>query len=154
MPKHFISKKELKELQKKLEELNLDTGKLDRVEVDEIKGEKCYFVNRKPYIYEKDTVIPLLFLLNDIKPGEKWVSVDDGAVPHIMNGANVFAQGITGMDDGILKNDMVFIRNKDNVYIAVGFAERDASEIMEDRKGEAVRLVHFPNDKIFKTFYK
>lgn len=154
MPKHFISKKESRELQKKLEDLNLDTGKLDRVEVDEVKNEKCFFIDRKPYVYEKDTVIPLLFLLNDRKPEKMYVTVDDGAVPHIMNGANVFAQGITDMDPDITKDDMVFIRNKDNVFIAVGFAERDSKEIMDNKKGEAIRLVHYPNDRIFKIFYK
>lgn len=154
MPKHFISKKEAKELQKKLEDLNIDIGKLDKIEVDEIKGEKCFFVDKKPYVYEKDKVVPLLFLLNDFKPSRKYVTVDDGAVPHIMNGANVFAQGILEMDSDIAKDDMVFVKNKNNVFIAVGFAERDALHIMEEKKGEAIRLVHYPNDKIFKTFNK
>lgn len=156
VPRHFISKKELKNLKERVEALNLDTSALDGVEIEEVKDERCYFVNRKPYIYEKgkETVIPMLFFLNDIKPGMKYVSVDDGAVPHIMNGANVFAQGITDVDPEVEVNDMVFIRNKDSVYIGVGIAERSASDIMENKKGEAIRLIHFPNDKIFKMFYK
>lgn len=156
MPKHFISKKELKGLRERIQAFGLEPDILVNVEIEEIKDERCYFVNKKPFVYEKgkETLIPTLFLLNELKPEKGFVSVDDGAVPHILNGANVFAQGITGMDMNVATDDMVFIRNKDNVFIGVGISERDASEIMSDKKGEAIRLIHFPNDRIFKTFYK
>ncbi len=155
MPKHFISKKELKSLKEKISTLGFDPAVLRDVQIEEIKDEHCYFIDRKPFVYEHgQEVIPTLFMLNEVKPESKYVSVDDGAVPHVMNGANVFAQGITDIDSGVSEGDMVFIRNKDGVYIAVGVAQRSASEIMDDKKGEAVRLIHFPDDKIFKTFYK
>lgn len=156
VPKHFISKKELKNLKERVEAFGLDPSSLEGVEIEEVKDERCYFVNKKPFVYEKgkETTIPMLFFLNEIKPEKRYVSVDDGAVPHIMNGANVFAQGITEIDPEVKENDMVFIRNKDSVYIGVGISERGASQIMDDKKGEAIRLIHYPNDKIFKTFYK
>ncbi len=156
MPKHFISKKELRILREKVAGMGLDPSILANVEVEEIKDEKCYFVNKKPFIYEKgnETLIPMLFYLNEAKPQIRFVSVDDGAVPHVMNGANVFAQGITDMDPEIKSGDMVFIRNKDSVYLAVGIAEKEASLIMADKKGEAVKLLHYPDDRIFKTFFK
>lgn len=155
MAKHFISKKDLKGLKQKVQSLGLDPEGLENVEIEEIKDEKCFFVNRKPFIYQKgEDIIPILFFLNTARPESKYINVDDGAVPHIMNGANVFAQGITGLDPGIAEGDMVFIRNKDGVYIAVGISTRSAQEIMGDHKGEAVRLLHFPDDRIFKTFYE
>lgn len=156
MPRHFISKKELRNLRERIEPLGLDTDVLTGVEIEEIKDERCYFVDKKPFVYEKggDTIIPILFLLNEVKPETRFVSVDDGAVPHVMNGANVFAQGITDMDMSIREGDMVFIRNKDRVFVGVGISERDAGDIMNERKGEAIRLIHYPNDRIFKTFYK
>lgn len=156
MAKHFISKKELKSLKQKVESLGLDSGILKDVQIEEIKEEKCYFIDKRPFVYERDgdEVIPTLFLLNELKPEKSCVSVDDGAVPHVMNGANVFAQGITFVDPEVAEGDLVFVKNKDDVFIAVGIAGRSASEIMNDKKGEAVRLIHFPNDKIFKTFYK
>lgn len=156
MPKHFISKKDLKVLKEKVSLIGLSTSILNGVEVEEIKDEKCFFVNRKPFVYEKpgEIIIPTLFMLNDLKPESKYVGVDDGAVPHIMNGANVFAQGITDMDMSIKAGDVVFVRNKDRVFIAVGIAERDAVDIIDNKKGEAVKLVHYPDDRIFKAFYR
>lgn len=154
MARHFISKKEMKDLNRKLASLGLEISTSSRVEVEEIKSEKCFYVDGKPYVYEKESIIPILFLLNDTKPSASYVTVDDGAVPHILNGANVFAQGIIDMDPAIKEGDMVYIRNKDNVFIAVGIAERDSEEVMRDKKGEAIRLIHYPNDRIFKAFYK
>lgn len=156
MPKHFISKKELKALKDRIGVLGMGTEILKNVEVQEMKDERCYFVEKKPFIYEKgeELIIPMLFMLNEVKPESRCVDVDDGAVPHVMNGANVFAQGITGMDMEIKAEDMVFIRNKDGIFLAVGIASRDAPDVMENKKGEAVRLIHYPDDRIFKTFYE
>lgn len=151
MARHFVSKKDAKALRESLNILGIAFPDVP-VEVDERKGEKCYFVNGKPYVYVSDRVIPTLFLLNDIQPDLMYVTVDDGAVPHIINGANVFAQGITQMDPEIKENSMVFIRNNRKQYVGVGISRKSAGEIMEEKKGEAIILIHYPGDKIMKTF--
>lgn len=152
MARHFVSKKDVKMLKESLSALGI-TLESTSIELDERKGEKCYFVNGKPYVYVGNRVIPTLFLLNDAMPEKMYVTVDDGAVPHIINGANVFAQGIKEMDPEIVENSMVFIRNTKKQYIATGISSRSAAEIMENKKGEAIILIHFPGDKIMKTFY-
>ena len=152
MPRHFVSKKDVKALRYSLKNLGI-TFPDQAVEVDERKDEKCYFVGGKPYVYVSASMIPTLFLLNDLKPENGSVTVDDGAVPHIINGANVFAQGITELDPKIEENSMVFIRNNKKQYIAVGISKKSAAEIMAEKKGEAITLLHFPGDKIMKTFY-
>lgn len=149
MARHFISRKETKNLVQMCEKINIDALAWDKVEIDEHRDEKLYYVNSKPYVYIKgDTMIPTLFLLNDTKPENFSITVDDGAVPHVMNGASVFAQGIVSMDMNIRKDSMVFIRDLKNRYIAVGIAERSAEEVMNDRKGSAARIIHHPGDKI------
>lgn len=152
MARHFVSKKDAKALKESLSVLSLtlpDTA----IEIDERKGEKCYFVGGKPYVYVSARTIPTLFLLNETKPERMYVTVDDGAVPHIINGANVFAQGIVDLDPEIAEESMVFIRNSKEQYIAVGISKRSASDILADKKGEAITLIHFPGDKIMKSFY-
>lgn len=151
MARHFVSKKDLKGLKESLKALGIALPDVP-VEVDERKGEKCYFVGGKPYVYVSDRLIPTLFLLNEIQPDPMSVTVDDGAVPHIINGANVFAQGIIKMDPEIGKDSMVFIRNNRNQYIGVGISSKSSADIMGDKKGEAIILIHFPGDKIMKTF--
>ncbi len=151
MARHFVSKKDVKALRESLNALGISLPDVS-VEIDERKGEKCYFVNGKPYVYVSDRVIPTLFLLNEIQPELMYVTVDDGAIPHIINGANVFAQGIIQMDPEITENSMVFIRNSRKQYVGVGLSKKSASEIMENKKGEAITLIHFPGDKIMKAF--
>lgn len=152
MARHFVSKKDVKALKESLSNLGI-TLPDSNIEVDERKGEKCFFVGGKPYVYVSDRTIPTLFLLNEVKPDKMNVTVDDGAVPHIINGANVFAQGITDMDSGIVADSMVFIRNNRDQYIGVGISRKSAEEILANRKGEAITLIHFPGDRIMKTFF-
>ncbi len=151
MARHFVSKKDVKALRESLTSLGISLPDVG-VEIDERKGEKCFFVNGRPYVYVYDRTIPTLFLLNDIQPDSMYVTVDDGAVPHIINGANVFAQGITQMDPEIKENSMVFIRNSKKQYVGVGISKKSAGDIMANKKGEAIILIHFPGDKIMKTF--
>lgn len=152
MARHFVSKKDVKALKESLSNLGI-TLPDSNIEVDERKGEKCFFVGGKPYVYVSDRTIPTLFLLNEVKPDKMNVTVDDGAVPHIINGANVFAQGITDMDSDIVADSMVFIRNNRDQYIGVGISRKSAEEILANRKGEAITLIHFPGDRIMKTFF-
>lgn len=152
MARHFVSKKDIKSLRETLRGIGIEFPDM-AVEVDERKGEKCYFVGGKPYVYVGSSVIPTLFLLNDLKPESMFVTVDDGAVPHIINGANVFAQGITEMDPNIEEESVVYIRNTKRQYIGVGKSKKSGKEIMEEKKGEAIILLHYPGDRIMKTFY-
>ncbi len=152
MVRHFVSKKEGRLVREMVLKYGIDIP-ADGIEVDERKGEKCYFINGKPALYMGETVIPTLFLINEFHPARNNVTVDDGAVPHIVNGSDVFAQGITSIDQGISQGDLVFIRNLKGSYIAVGTAKRSSSEIISDRRGPAIALLHYPGDTIMKKFY-
>ena len=69
-----------------------------------------------------------------------------------MNGSNLFAPGIIVMDMNIKKGDMVFIKNSEGLYIAIGKANEDSDVIMATKKGEAVEILHYLNDRIMKEF--
>ncbi|MEM0158315.1 MAG: DUF1947 domain-containing protein [Thermoplasmataceae archaeon] len=146
-----MSKKEAKKLILALEPMGLSIPE-DGIEVDQRKGEECYYYKGKPYIYHGDRIIPTIYLLNDLKPERMVLKVDEGAVPHVINGANVFAQGIVYIDPGVKEGDIVFVANTSGSFIAVGVAVRSAEGIMRDRKGTAVKIIHHPGDRIMQTF--
>ncbi len=152
MTRHFVSKKEQKEVRDRLLSMGLDLGNRG-VELDQRKDSKCYFVNGKPYLYVSAKTVPTLFLLNDIKPSTSVVVVDDGAIQHVANGANVFCKGITQFSSGIKKGDLVFISDLHGNFIAVGEATLSSEEFSKSNPGEAVRTIHYPGDKIMKEFY-
>ena len=80
MARHFVSKRDAKTLRDALAPLGISLPDVS-IEIDERKGEKCFFVNGKPYVYVSDRTIPTLFLLNELQPEQMYVTVDDGAVP-------------------------------------------------------------------------
>lgn len=147
-----MSKKEGKLVRDMMSKYGIEIS-ADGIEVDERKGEKCYFISGKPAVYVGESIIPTLFLINEAHPSRNNVTVDDGAVPHIVNGSDVFAQGIVSIDQGINQGDMVFIRNLKGQYIAVGMARRGYADIIANKKGQAISLLHYPGDSIMKKFY-
>ena len=151
MARHFISRKEAKSILNSAAEIGL-TIPPGNMEVEEKKKNRCYYIDGKPCLFLTETLIPTLLTLNDLKPEARTVTVDDGAVPHIMRGANVFAQGIINLDPDISSGNTVFVRDSRKNYIAVGVATRSGPDIMNDRKGEAVKILHYPDDPLIQEF--
>lgn len=147
MSRHILSKKDYKNFMQRLQQFNIDGTSMADIEIDSNKKNEIYYFSGKPIFYNG---IPTLYLINYLKVRTHTVTVDNGAVPHLMNGSNLFAPGIVEMDPEIKKNDMVFIKNREGLYIAIGEANDDAQNIMSTRKGEAVRILHYLNDKIMK----
>ncbi len=76
--------------------------------------------------------------------------VDEGAVKHILNGANVMAPGIVDVSD-FSAGDVVTVWSPDRkAPIAVGEALMDSQHIMRRRRGKAVLNVHHAGDDIWK----
>ncbi len=148
MSRHVISKKDYKNLKERVSKYNIDISNLENIEIDNSKKNEIYYFSGKPIFYNG---IPTLYLINYLKVGNKTVTVDDGAVPHIENGSNLFAPGIIDMDKTIKKDEMVFIKNKDNLFIAIGNASDDYDKIIESKKGEAVKIIHYFRDKIMES---
>jgi PUA-domain protein len=147
MSRHILSKKDYKNFMQRLQQLNIDGTSMVDIEIDSNKKNEIYYFSGKPIFYNG---IPTLYLINYLKIGTHTVTVDNGAVPHLMNGSNLFAPGILEMDPEIKKGDMVFIKNREGLYIAIGKSNDDASNIMLSRKGEAVKILHYLNDRIMK----
>ncbi len=147
MSRHILSRKDYKNFIQKLQGLNIDGTSMSDIEIEANKKSEIYYFGGKPIFYNG---IPTLYLINYLKVKTRTVTVDDGAVPHIINGSNLFAPGIVEMDPEIRKGDMVFIKNKGGLYIAIGEANDDAGNTMLSRKGEAVKILHYLNDKIMK----
>ena len=151
MARHFISKKEAKAIHTNASELGLSLPPGD-MEVEEVRKDKCYFIGGKPCLFQKDIMIPTIIILNELKPESRTITVDDGAVPHILRGANVFAQGIIDVSPDVSEGSVVYVRDSKGNYLAVGKASRSGSDIMKDKKGEAVKLLHYPNDSLIQEF--
>ncbi|WP_337860360.1 DUF1947 domain-containing protein [Ferroplasma sp.] len=147
MSRHILSKKDYRNFMETLKKYNIDGTSMLDIEVENNKKNEIYYFSSKPVFYNG---MPTLYLINYLKVQTHNITVDNGAVPHLMNGSNLFAPGIAEMSSDIKKGDMVFIKNLEGLYIAIGTANDDTDVIMSEKKGEAVKILHYLNDSIMK----
>jgi len=88
------------------------------------------------------------------RPERGKVVVDKGAMPYIINGADVMKPGIVYADESIRKGEFVYVVVEEKeTPLAVGIALVDGKE-MKNGKGKAVKNIHHLKDKIWKFFFK
>jgi PUA domain protein len=75
--------------------------------------------------------------------------VDDGAVPHIVNGADVMRPGIKEINGDFGDGDVVLIRDLKGRYIAIGVSLVSASEMRSITKGKVVKVIHHLGDRLW-----
>jgi PUA domain protein len=154
MKRHMLRKKEAKRISKQLAETTgIEVkGGMERVEID---GKVVILVDGEPIILEHDgryyfTVYGIL----KFKPERGKVVVDEGAMPYIMNGADVMKPGIIYADESIKAGDFVYVVvEKKETPLAVGIALVDGNDMVGE-KGKAVKNIHHLKDKIWKFFFK
>ncbi len=84
-------------------------------------------------------------------PPKKWVEVDHGAIPFLMNGADCMVAGIHGADEDIEEGDLIWIR--DQVHgrpLALGWASKSGPELVSEVKGKGVKTIHFVGDELWE----
>ncbi len=69
----------------------------------------------------------------------KNVVVKDSAIHNIASGAPVYANGVSRIEDGIEKGDIVGIFSVKGELVAIGFAQTDSRQILESKKGIAIK---------------
>ncbi len=148
MRRYHLKKKKIKEIRNNLA-LNLWVdGTFEMLE----KELKVILVNGVPsfFFYEgKYYPTVLLLLQNPIE--YNYLTVDMGAVKHVLNGANVFAAGIVEADPSIKEGDAVYVRDiKYRKALAVGIALMSGNDMVNLKKGMAVKNIHYYGDKISK----
>lgn len=139
MARHMLSKKDMKIFSKNMETFGLWAGFLEnaQIEVEEKKGRKCYSVGNIIIAVENKILLPSVDLLNAVKPARSVITVDKGAVPHILNGSNLFIKGVTAMDQNIEKDSIVYIKGPDNRFIAVARSEGSYETLRNMKEGIA-----------------
>jgi PUA domain protein len=80
------------------------------------------------------------------------VVVDMGAIPFVANGADIMAPGIRSVQEGAKVGDVVLVVDeKHSKGLAIGVLLIERREILEKRKGKAVKNVHHVGDEIWHS---
>ncbi|RLE59352.1 MAG: RNA-binding protein [Thermoprotei archaeon] len=118
-------------------------------------GYVVYRCDGKPLFFRKkkgEKVYPTLFLPLMFKNIEiPSVITDVGAVKYILNGADVMVPGITQIRGELKKGDICLIREEKSFKVyAIGEALMNKDQILESKKGRAIKNIHYYNDKLWK----
>jgi len=96
-------------------------------------------------------LIPTLFLIRKLgHEGFKNLEVDEGAVHHILNGADVMIPGIVEYGE-FKEGDLVVVISPKKAALSVGKALLNSSELKERGKGKAVKTLHYAGDKFWRS---
>jgi predicted RNA-binding protein (TIGR00451 family) len=101
-------------------------------------------------IKKEKQLFPPLQLLQSASAQFPFITVDDGAISHILNGANVFAAGIIN-HSFFKKGELVLVSNQKGTALAIGLAALDSESLERNQKGAGmvVSSLHHLHDEIW-----
>ena len=153
--RHRLRQKKMEKLSERLYKVfGADTFSLnDTVDSAETKNYDIIYVNNEVLAMIIDDE-PFLTLKGILKyhPKNRWVTVDMGAVKFVYNGADVMAPGIVNADLTIEKDDLVWVRDERYLRpLAIGRALMSGIEMIESKKGKAIKTMHYVGDRLWKA---
>ena len=107
------------------------------VEVVDDENQRCVFLTLRGFLDNLDA--------------QKWVEVDHGAIPFLMNGADCMVAGIHAAEDSVEAGELVWIRDMTHKRpLAFGCAVHDAENLVTETKGKGVKTLHWVGDELWE----
>ncbi|MEM1579917.1 MAG: PUA domain-containing protein [Nitrososphaerota archaeon] len=156
MKANYLSKKDSARFIEKLKSLDWFKKNLEekienvfKIEIDDLKIYKL----GKTIILEKNNIfLPTLLeeFSKNILDSLPTLIVDMGAVPHIVNGADVMRPGVINVIGVFREGDLVVVRDqRHGKPIAICTALVDVDSFKTMVKGKVAKNIHYVNDKIW-----
>ncbi|MFX1504631.1 MAG: PUA domain-containing protein [Promethearchaeota archaeon] len=115
---------------------------------------KCLIFNKERearfFLFENQYLPSIQFIRENPLIGLPIVKVDEGAVKHVLNGADIFAQGITSVSRSFDAGSIVIVSNPQDAVLAIGKSLKSSVELLE-LKGKVIRNIHYLGDSIWKN---
>jgi len=110
-----------------------------------------YLVNKKPLLMDTgDWVFPTLKGAVQIPFPERMVTVDAGAIPYVVNGADIMRPGIVTVSDDIVAGSPVQIADERHKKpLAIGVALMDGPAIRASAQGKMCKNFHHVGDELW-----
>ena len=133
-------------------ELDLAESFLERAHYE---GRDLILVDRVPLGMrvetEGDSWFPTLRGILAWQPERKWCSVDHGAIPFLLNGADCMAAGVQLADPSLEAGDLVWIRDEEHGKpLATGVALVSGKMMVDMTIGKAVSTLHWVGDDLWE----
>jgi PUA domain protein len=152
---HSIRKSQAQDLLARLAEQigpSTDLFHAEMIEVLETTANVSLFmVNKKPMLMAtEDWVFPTLKGALQCPFPERRVVVDAGAIPFVVNGADIMRPGIVSCTDDVKANAPVqIVDERHGKALAIGIALFDAPALRAGTAGKMVKKFHHVGDEIW-----
>jgi len=154
--RHSIRKGQIADVFKRLRDQIGDGASLfisDVIEILETSNNDLtfYLIGKKPLLMEYGNwVFPTLKGAIDRPFPQRRIAVDSGAIPYVVNGADVMRPGITNFTPDIQSLAPVqVVDDRFGKPLAIGIALLDSQKIKESTTGKMCKTVHFVGDEIW-----
>lgn len=123
----------------------------EKFEILEGKDKKFVLGDREVLAFESEKgYFPTVRGALRIKGGSRAVTVDQGAVSFVVNGADIMRPGVVSWDSDIRKGDHVIIREETHgKAIAVGTSLWDGEEFESNTTGKCVKSLYYVGDDVW-----
>ena len=155
MPNRTILKdRETKPL---IEELNKIPGlqnlsRKSRVETEMVKTSEVVFVDGQPVAFRTEGhLVPVLTNMPALEKMPR-ITVDMGAVPHVVGGADVMAPGIRKVEGTFGEGELiVVIDEKHGKFLSVGRSLLASEALAATKKGKVITNIHYVGDAVWEA---
>jgi len=153
--RHSIRKSQAQDLLSRLYDQIGNSAKFfhaDMIEVLETNADVSLFlVNKKPLLMDTgDWVFPTLKGAIQFPFPERRVVVDAGAIPFVVNGADVMRPGIVSVSDDVkIQEPVQVVDERHGKPLAIGIALLDAPDMRARISGKMCKNFHHVSDEIW-----
>jgi len=156
--RHRLKTKDIKKILSELKNI-FDKEFFDdkaSLEIGDLENQKIVLVDDEPSLmYFENKIFFTLKGLNKYQPNDKFVVVDMGAVKFVTNGADVMAPGIVDADEKIKEYELVWICDQNHHKpLAIGVALMSGKEMIVQKSGKAVKIIHHVGDELWNFVTK
>ncbi len=146
-----LSKKDLKELSKQLEGCGLICTFSKKDKAVKIDGKVLSVNGAADYFFYEGKIYPSLRLI--LKEGVadfRKITVDEGAIRFVTNGADVMRPGVVDIDDDISAGDFIVIVDCNHRKpLAVGISLYSSDDMQKLEKGKVMENIHHVGDALW-----
>lgn len=154
--RHTVRKSETAAIVRRLEEELGDEARLfagSRTEVAETGGAlRLYLVDREPLIFERAGVLFPTLRGAIARPFRaRRITVDMGAVPYVVNGADIMRPGIVAITDDVrAERPSLVVEERHGKPLAVCIARFDADAMRAETGGKVCKTIHHVGDELWE----
>lgn len=154
--RHSIRKDEIAEIMANLRQ-NIGPAQerfySDRIEkVDTDSPFTLFLIDKQPLLMKYETwVFPTIRGAIARPFSQRRITIDTGAIPFVVNGADVMRPGVTSISDDVrAKAPVIIVEDGHKKPIAVAVALFDGQEMERQVKGKMCKTIHYVGDFLWK----